>query len=84
MTLGQSYFYMKAKSSRISKTLRKHKQRKKYSCYKAGDKVFPIHLETPKTHSSCRCCGNPRKHEKGKDKLTIQEKRATDTDWPID
>lgn len=24
---------------------------------------------------SCRCCGNPRKHEKGKAILTIQELR---------
>jgi hypothetical protein len=25
---------------------------------------------------SCRACGNPRKHEKGKDSLTMQERKA--------
>jgi hypothetical protein len=25
---------------------------------------------------SCRCCGNPRRHEKGKASLTIQEIRS--------
>jgi len=33
----------------------------------------PVNVETPAT-CSCRCCGNPRKFEKGKDKLTKQEK----------
>ena len=27
---------------------------------------------------SCRMCGNPRKHEKGKDRLTIQERKHID------
>jgi len=42
-------------------------------------KSVGIMAHTP--HScSCRCCGNPRKHEKGKTKLTMQELRAKEKD----
>ncbi len=29
-----------------------------------------------KATSSCRCCGNPRRMEKGVERLTVQERRA--------
>ena len=56
-------------NKRMLRTERKHKQRSKYNAH--GKTI----RETPKIHSSCRCCGNPRRMEKGKDKLTIQERK---------
>jgi len=67
---------MRDKADRMQRTLRKHKQRKKYNNF-AG--VNPnVCLETPKRSSTCRCCSNPRKNEKGKDKLTMQERKYGD------
>lgn len=61
------------KADRMQRTLKKHKQRMQYHNF-AG--VNPsVCLETPKRSSSCRCCSNPRKSEKGKDKLTLQERK---------
>ena len=67
------------KAKRIQRTLRKHKSRMHYHVGYARK----LHLETPKSSSRCRCCGNPRKYEKGRDKLTIQERRKLDEgDFP--
>jgi hypothetical protein len=61
------------KRERLLKTDSKHKKRKKYNEY-CGEKSY-VALETPKRHSSCRCCSNPRKSQKGKDKFTLQERK---------
>jgi hypothetical protein len=45
------------------------------ACYQPG-KAMAIFKEQPKLQSSCRCCGNPRRMEKGDERLTIQERRA--------
>lgn len=42
--------------------------------YVGNGKWIKVALETPKRQSSCRCCCNPRKHHKSKDKLTLQER----------
>jgi hypothetical protein len=34
--------------------------------------IVCIMIDTPKRHSTCLCCGNPRKHLK---EITLQEKR---------
>jgi hypothetical protein len=62
------------KAKRFMRSARKHKQREKYNAM--GYCV----RETPKIHSSCRCCGNPRRMGKGADKLTLQERKAR---WSI-
>jgi hypothetical protein len=67
------------REERIRRTQKKHEQRKKYHNF-AG-RTPHVCLETPKRGSSCRCCSNARKSEKGVHKLTLQERRfyeATD------
>lgn len=59
-------------AKRIQKTDRKRKSRKKYRNYDGNARY--VCLETPK-RGKCLCCSNPRKYGKGKDKLTIQERR---------
>lgn len=61
------------KLTRMERTMRKHEQRKRYFNY-TGVSKYSI-LETPKPISSCRCCSNPRRTWKGKDRLTIQERK---------
>ena len=69
------------RSLRRGNTERKHNQRMEWLPDKFGK--FPIRksmLETPKVHSDCRCCSNPRKTGKGKDRFTLQERRLGVTD----
>lgn len=63
------------KSNRILRTLSIHKRRRKYSNF-AGKAAY-VCLETPKRGSACGCCSNPRRSEKGKYKLTLQERKAS-------
>lgn len=64
---------IKKHAERILRTRRKHAQRKKIM--KKNGYFQCVGLETPKQGSSCRCCGNSRKTEKGKFKLSIQERK---------
>jgi hypothetical protein len=61
------------RAQRRALTDKKHNQRKKYYHF-CGTSAF-VMLETPKRVSTCRCCSNPRKTWKGKDKLTLQERK---------
>jgi hypothetical protein len=62
------------KYKRIKNTERIHKKRMKYHLGFPGK----VGLETPKRSSTCRCCGNPRKNEKGINKFTIQERKINE------
>jgi len=74
------------KSERMQRTDRIHNKRLQYAKKWIGwgasiDQTtnwVQISLETPKRGSKCRCCNNPRKNEKGKAKLTLQERRQQD------
>ncbi len=45
-------------------------------CY-TNRKAMARFKEQPKLDGRCRCCANPRRVEKGVDRLTIQERRIS-------
>lgn len=50
------------------------------SNYRGGVETTLGTYRKTKVPCSDHCCGNPRRYEKGKDRLTIQERRAFEDD----
>jgi hypothetical protein len=60
---------------RLKEDRNQHYDDLKCACY-TSPKHMARFKEQPKLRSSCECCGNPRQMLKGRERLTLQERRA--------